>query len=205
MKIIPGFVFIDIETSVRAEEAYVGKGDIIQIAAISTDLEFNVHEKFEKKIIFDETTADSWILDKIHYDVNLWDKEACNDLEVAEMLINFCTKYAFLTDDANFRNRQFCICGGHNISCFDLPVLFNWYKKLNKIYGTDLYFPSRYQPCIDTLSMINLYEFRRQKWFKSHKLSNLCETFGIELINWHEALADIEATVKLAKFLLEKI
>lgn len=205
MKVKPGFIFFDIETSVKAEEARNGKGAIIQIAAIATDIQLNKLETFERKILFKEDAGDPFILNKVHYNAEVWQKESKAPLEVAKDFIKFCQPYAFLTKENDFQNYQFCICGGHNISDFDLPVLFNWYKKLNTFYNLKLQFPAQYQPCIDTLSMINLYEFRRQKWFTSHKLPNLCETFDIELTNWHEALSDVEASIELAKYLLKEI
>ena len=205
MKVQKGFVFVDLETSVSAIKALAGQGDIIQIAAIVVDEYFNTLEVFERKIQFVVSEGDPDILKKVHFDETVWSLEAKPALLVAEEFLALCKKYAFLTKENNYGYYQFGVAGGHNISGFDLPMLFNWYTKLNKFYGKKMQLPLQYQPCLDTLSLINLYEFRNQNWFLSHKLPDLCNTFNIKLETWHDALSDITASIEIAKYLIKEI
>lgn len=78
---------------------------------------------------------------------------------------------------------------GHNINSFDIPFINQFCQ--------DLGLPTINNPLVDTLSL------SRDKLpeLKSHKLSDLCEYYGIDASNAHQALADCYMCDSIYRFL----
>lgn len=85
---------------------------------------------------------------------------------------------------------------GHNVK-FDIGFLKALFKKNKGAYGRHFSYHS-----IDTLGVAifaDLALFGKKS--SAYKLTDLCERFGIKLDNAHDALADIDATVELFRYL----
>jgi DNA polymerase III alpha subunit (gram-positive type) len=91
---------------------------------------------------------------------------------------------------------------GHNIAEFDMPFLEYLFSYLNK----NLYdYVSRVT--FDTIPFSKLLMAGNVKSDENAKfnLAACCERFGIELKGAHDALADVEATTQLFKFLTKTL
>jgi len=55
------------------------------------------------------------------------------------------------------------------------------------------------------MQMAQMWSLINNKTFDSYKLANLCQSVGVELNNAHDAMADITATLALAKFFIDDI
>jgi hypothetical protein len=91
---------------------------------------------------------------------------------------------------------------GHNI-CFDIAFLqwlFAFHKKdLGKYLDGKVDAYGNFQPMyIDTLQLA------RQRWYHepmaNYQLGTCCEKAGVELVDAHEAMADVNATVELFQY-----
>lgn len=107
--------------------------------------------------------------------------------QVANEIIDFCKS---VTKPIKF-GAGLPIAVGHNIVSFDIPFLTYFLKLFKKEYSTI------FQPMsIDTLL------WSRMKWseddsIQNHKLETACSEVGIELIDGHRAMNDVEANAKL--------
>lgn len=83
---------------------------------------------------------------------------------------------------------------GHNVS-FDLRILAGTYRR---------YFHQRFPeiPYICTLALARKHD---KETMPNHRLITCCQTYGIPLANYHNALADITATAALFDVYYPKI
>jgi DNA polymerase III epsilon subunit-like protein len=190
-------VFFDLETGGTNPQQH----PIIQIAAIAVDREFNELGSFEAKIDFDIHLCDPEALTVNSYDAEVWEKESRPAPHVAQDFSRFLKQYADVRMVSQRIGREYFVAqlAGHNAASFDGPFIQEFYRQCG------LFLPGGYR-VLDTL--------QRAMWhFHDHpehsprdfKLGTLCEHFGIQLDNAHDALADVRATVALCRHLTQGI
>lgn len=203
------YIFFDLETSTEAKTILSGIGEIIQIGAKAVTCDtLRVVEEFEIKVAFSEATADKWILDKVHYDQLTWLNEAFPMERAHAIFSDFVEKYAWFPQESGSRTYVNAIMGGHNVKAFDLPVLLDWEKRHLNLNAGKMQIKrisTSYSPTIDTLTMVQTLSFISGQWFPTYKLKDLCDYYGIELLNWHEALSDVQASIELAKVVRQNL
>jgi len=86
----------------------------------------------------------------------------------------------------------------HNIE-FDMSHLQSFLKE------NDRPFNFKPQNKLDTMQMARVWSMVNGINIKYYSLSFLCEFFEIELNNAHDAMADIDATVKIAKYIVDDL
>lgn len=98
------------------------------------------------------------------------------------------------------------ILAGQNAKDFDLKFLKSYYEACGDNY---LFSYIKAGPYIDTLSLMTvLQDLGKAPILENYKLETLCNYFGVELTDSHNALADIKATrevyLKMKELLNEK-
>ncbi len=192
-------VFFDLETSGFDPE----KNDIIQIAAIAVDNNFNELERFEVKIDFDPSKAEAEALEVNSFDAGVWAREAIKPYLAVKRFCSFCSRYKSVQKISKAgKPYRIALLGGHNTEGFDRDFLFKWFKRIS---------PNTFIPCnwwtFDTMQLQKQLDFHNsinagEGVFvqKSLKLGDLIDFDGA-----HDALADVEATVKLAYSLTKRM
>lgn len=82
---------------------------------------------------------------------------------------------------------------------FDCDHIRAWFKKHGRFLVAGIYEP------LDTLSLARWYSANHPTPPKDHKLATLCEWLDVPLLQAHDAMADIRATVGIAKVLCERM
>jgi len=186
-------VFVDVETSGLDPRRY----EITQIAAAAVS-DWVVVDAFECKLRFDIEKADSRALEINHYDSVVWAGKAISPSMAKFSFDCFLRKYA---DKEHVRGWD-CRIGAHNAP-FDMSFVKQLYKQ-NPYYHSDgslLGLDAVIE--IDTLKLARQYFKDKKVGPLSYKLGDLCDFFEIKYDKRHEAMADVLATVKLAKVLTE--
>lgn len=189
-------VWLDLETS-RLDPATC---EIIQIAAIATDRHsLKELDRFECKVHFDVSSAASEALERNAYDAAVWSAEAISQREAMNSFTAFLHCHSTWHRVSSKGNHYTtCEIGGHNIAQYDAPILQRWYKDLGAWCPCATYASM----VVDTMFWARSLEFALgERWETGFSNKALCDRFGISLENEHDALADIEATVELARAL----
>ena len=168
----------------------------IQLAAIAVDeASGNELETFEAKITFDAATADTEALALNHYSPEAW-TSAEHERIVAAKYASFLNRYRYLACLSKRTGKTFTVAKlvGHNAATFDGP-------RLRALFARhDLFLPA--DPRVRCTCQRALWWFDERAIVpKDYKLATLCEYFGIAVAESHEALADVRATVALARAL----
>lgn len=95
---------------------------------------------------------------------------------------------------------------GYNVQ-FDIDMLrwmFTWMKEdfpedYGKLFYGSYFYHKSNEPRIDPFPVLQMYAIKYELNLPNWRLETVCPHFGIELKNAHIALADLEATVKLAR------
>ncbi len=166
----------------------------IQLAAVVVeDGTWNEVASFERKIEFDESTADPEALMMNHYSADAW-QDAVSVIRAPAEFANFAKPYLSIQMISKRTGAPYFVgkLAGHNALLFDLP-------RLRQLFGNG-FFPFSYH-VKDTL--------QRAMWFfdehpeitrpESLKLSTLCSHFGIPTDGAHDALFDVRLSVSLAR------
>jgi len=196
---MPDIFWLDTETSGLYHEH-----EIIQLACCieHSDGKFGEMHNFKiKPYNFD-------IVDKKALEVNGITIEELHTFDTADVvmakLLEILKPY-----DTNYYNRL--TIGGYN-TCFDVHKLVNFFARVNSpnhdLVGYNIHCKDYYKYFnnrkIDIMVMVGLIELKLKKQFKSHKLKDVYEYFfPNDNMNWHDATADLCATVKLYKIFLK--
>lgn len=188
-------VYFDLETGGVTE-----KHPDIQLAAIAIDEETWAEvDAFEAKIRFEIADADPEALKMNAYDREVWDRDAITPAATCVGFADFLNRHRSLELVSKRTGRPYGVAKlvGHNAASFDGPRLMSLFKKHEQFLPAD---PRVRDTC------------QRAFWYfdetglappENYKLATLCRHFGIEVIESHEALADVRLTVKLARKLRE--
>lgn len=189
-------VFFDLET------AGLGVDDaIIQFAAVAVDEQWKEVEALEVKLKFDVSRADASALAVNRYSEERW-ANAVEQRAAVLKIEAFLRRYADVQmkgKNPPFRSYSVARMGGHNIVGFDLERLGRLFKRQG------VFFPCAFGSNLDTLQGAVWY-FAMAKEApkpKDHKLVTLCQHFGIDVTDAHDALADVRMSVGLAAKLAE--
>jgi DNA polymerase-3 subunit epsilon len=208
-----GYVFFDLETTgllfpipgsstLHRED----QDEIIQIAAVATGPapEFKEKETFERKMLPSENGLKR--LERTRemapqlgpFDTAKWAAAASPRVRVYDDLERFLTKYACIEKTSKTKGTKYVVAhmAGHNADRFDLPFLFASFKK------SKVFLPAHGR-ALDTMHMVSTLEMLNDKLIDSYHLEDLCKMFGVKLENAHDALADVRATVALARALMQ--
>jgi DNA polymerase III epsilon subunit-like protein len=206
------YVFVDLETTGLAlplPEANTtqreDQDEIIQIAAIAVGPAplFKEFDVFEAKILPTENglkrleLARKMAPELGKFDTAKWAAKSTPKPRVFDQFQKFLSKYACI-EKTSKKGAKYSVAhlAGHNVDRFDLPFLFAAFRK------AEVFLPAHGRP-LDTAHLVSTLELLNQKLLPSHRLGDLCKTFGVELLNAHDALADIKATVELARAMME--
>lgn len=187
-------IFFDTETAGTSDEHAT-----IQIAAVAVR-DWQEVGVFEAKLRFDEAQADPEALALNHYDRAVWEREALVEGVALLRFASFCRGHAEVEKVSARTGNPYRIArlAGHNVVSFDAPRLVAAFKR------SGAFLPAAAYECLDTLHLARWMAHRNGFSPKSFKLADLCEHFGIALgAEGHDALADVRATVVLARELLE--
>ena len=183
-------VFFDLETGGLGMDA-----PIIQIAMQAVedytfepcDAPLNILLKF------DEATADLEALEKNHYSRERWDDEAVDTFVATRLVGNYLRGNATRQKrSAKGSPYSVAMLAGYNTESFDLP-------RLRKLFS-QTFFPAEFRS-IDILHLVYTYEvlFTHATADLRYSLGYVCERYGIANEKAHDALADVRATIALAR------
>lgn len=172
---------------------------IIQIAAIAVDeLTFAEIEVYEQKIVFPTDHADPEALGMNSYEERVWKKEAVSEIEARLAFDAFLRRHASVRKvSRRGEPYQVASLAGHNAAAFDLPFLRAWFERAG------LFLPAAFQ-VLDTMTLARIYTGVTGRTFDNYKLSTICETLGVAP-GTHDALADVRATIDIARELLRAL
>lgn len=189
-------VFLDIETN-KLDPATAVPIQIAALAVISKT--FEVIDEFEAKVKFDLKTADPKALLRNSYNKEVWENEAVAPHVVATTLEDFFDRHATWARRtiSSGRRKTWCEVAGHNITFYDGPILNRWLYSLRGVGSVAAFWTTG---PLDTMHWAKAKEFERGLRFeRGLSLGALCKYFNIKIENEHDALADVIATVELAK------
>lgn len=182
-------VFLDLETAGPEPKRH----PIIQLAAIAVDADSLASvESFEVKILFDEQKANKYSLRKNSYSRRTWQDEALPEKEAAHQFAAFLRRHATVpTIGQGGKEYLLAQLAAHHAQ-FDGSFLHAWYDRLG------LFCPARFQPrCTMQRALWHFFEHPSDNPPVDYKLRTLCKYFGVPLIDAHDALGDVKATVRL--------
>ncbi len=190
-------VFVDIET----DRLDPDRANPIQIALVAVNREtLGEIEVLEAKIKLCDN-PDPKALERNCYDEAVWATEAVSHRSARAAVAVFLDKHS--TWDrislGQGRRQTWAELAGHNIAEYDGPILKRWLG----------YYESLRKPAIWTTSTIDTMHWARamefvfnERWVEGFSLGALCKKFDISFEGEeHDALADVRATVKLARVL----
>jgi DNA polymerase-3 subunit epsilon len=187
-------VFFDLETSGLDPERH----EIIQIAAIAATMPcFEPVEELERKVQFDVLRAEPGALEKNSYEKQTWEREAVSQAEALREFDAFVRRHSTMQRVSKKSGKPFNTCrmAGHNASSFDI-------KFIKAFYGRE------FCPCdihvYDTLQLAGWWASSQADPPANLQLSTLCEHLGISLPDAHDALADVRASLAIARELLSR-
>jgi DNA polymerase III epsilon subunit-like protein len=165
----------------------------IQLAAIAIDTEWKELETFERKLKFDEATADPEALKMNHYDPAVWENEAIPEGIAVADFGAFLKRHRSVDMLSKRTGKPYSVArlAGHNAASFDGPRLQAMFKR------HDAFLPAHPQ-VLCTLQRALWYAIETGTKFESLKLEALCKHFGIEIPDAHDALVDVRASISLA-------
>lgn len=191
-------VFLDIETNKLDPQTAVP----IQIAAIAVVSEtLEVIDEFEAKVKFDLPSADPKALQRNSYSKEVWEAEAVAPHVAAAALEAFFDRHATWTRTSigSGKRKTWCEVAGHNISFYDGPILNRWLYALRGVGSVAALWTTG---PLDTMHWAKAKELECGiRFVNGLSLGALCKYFDIKIVNEHDALDDVLATVELAKAL----
>lgn len=174
-----------------------GVHPMIQFAAVAVDHEWRELEEVEVKLHFDLASADRDALLKNRYDAEVWRQTAVDPWAARAKIADFMRRHATLPK-VSARGRAYTIARlcAHNAT-FDCDHLLALYK------GSGEFLPAACYEPVCTLALARWHTLSVPEPPKDHKLETLCAWLGIPLPpdEAHDALADVRATVQLARLL----
>ncbi|HEX6824763.1 MAG TPA: 3'-5' exonuclease [Nitrospiraceae bacterium] len=188
-------VFFDLETSGLKETS-----EIIQIAAVAVrSTDFTVLEpRFHRRVFFDEENAEPRALEINHYDKALWDETATSIYTALRDFYDWLTNNRFKTVAmTSARGGRYWIAqlAGYNSQEFDA-------KRLRAAHeNAGLFYPAHYRT-LDVMQMAGWSFVGLPDQPTSLKLTDVCDFLHIPVGNAHDAKADVDLTVEVARKLM---
>lgn len=170
----------------------------IQLAAVAVR-DWDIIDTFERKIQFDTAKADPEALRINSFNPNIWRDKAVPE-ESAVLAFNAFLQRFRVLERISQRGNSFYVArlAGHNVARFDAPRLLRMFKRNgDKFLPADAFLP------LDTMQLALWYFADADEKPENFKLGTLCQFFGIETADAHDALIDVLNTVQLAHHLVE--
>ncbi len=187
-------VFFDSETDSLREDC-----QIIQLAAIAVDADWNECDVFERKVQFDASKSDAKALEINRYDPAIWRDQAEPEGAVVKAFAEFLNTYRSIEMVSKRSGNPYSVArlAGHNAASFDGPRLQAMFKR------HEAFLPAHPQ-VMCTLQAALWEVVRRGMKVESLRLESICKSFGVELPEkgFHDALYDCRASIGLAKAIL---
>lgn len=188
-------VVFDVETGGLDPERHA----VIQFAAVVVDSNWQEVDSMEVKVRFDPTEADASALEKNRYNADVWEREAKPVAQALSLIDAFLRRHSDMQKVSRagkpYRVARLC---AHNAK-FDGDFLAAWFKRAG------LFCPAACFEALDTLALARWSSLRSPSAPRDHKLASLCEWLGVPLEEAHDALADVRATVEVARRLLPQM
>ena len=180
-------VFFDLETG-----GLLASHPNIQLAAVAVNDALEELEHYEAKIQFNESDADLEALKMNHYDRGTWEERAIPVRDVILTFSSFLKRHSSIEMVSKRTGNPYSVArlAGHNVVTFDVP-------RLQAMYGRE-FLPAHPQ-ALDTLQLALWRMVGAKDCPKSNKLTDLCEFFGIEIPDAHDALADVRGSIAIAR------
>lgn len=165
----------------------------IQLAAAAVNDAWEITENFEMKIIVDESLCDPKALEMNHYDRNVWTHEGHAESVVLAHFDSFLNRHKSIEMIGKRTQRPYQVArlAGHNVQSFDMP-------RLKRMYG-ERFLPA-HPLTLDTLHLA-LWFFKDKPQPPNYQQITLMDVLGIPFPDAHDALADVRASILLAKAL----
>lgn len=190
-------VFFDLETTGLSP----WKNEIVQIAAVVVD-DKTMKElaTYEQKVAFCVEDANPEALKVINWEARKeeWDRRAVHRYKAVWSFKDFLKKHATVRKTSK-KGHEYKVAqmAGHNAAGFDMPFISAAFKKERE------FFPGDYH-CIDTMVMAQVCRWLGKLRTRDLKLETLYkELTGERLEGAHDALADVRATVEIARRMKE--
>jgi len=188
-------VWFDLETTGLS----YAHDEIIQVAAVATygPPHFKTREKIEIKI--KPSDAGVGRLNRLIesgfptvWDAETWEK-VWERKEGLQRLANFFKRHADTTVlSRKGRSYKICQVAGHNIAKFDVPMLFAHGKRYNIFMAIG-------PICLDTFQLASANKILFKEGPEKLTLEALCRYYGIPLGQLHDAVADVEMNIEIAR------
>jgi len=184
-------VFFDVETGGLDEKRH----PVIQFAAVATDAStWREIEALEIKIEFDPAECEPSALEVNNWSAERWNSAIPRSLAVRE-IGDFARRNATVEKMAKAgKTYRVARVGAHNAE-FDARFVRAMFERERAFCPLALYEP------LCTLALSRWVSFVETCSPKNHQLATLCEFYGIPAFDAHDALADVRATVALARVL----
>jgi uncharacterized protein YprB with RNaseH-like and TPR domain len=186
-------IFFDLETTGLIAGQHQGQHQICQFhAKVLRTEDHEVVHTLDRKVQIVEAWADPKALAINGYDKQVWDREAIPQDQLRDTVRNLLEGYRDVSlrskVGATYRVAQLV---GWNSEGFDM-------KFLRELFGTQ-FMPARMQS-LDVMQIALAYEARKGQCFRDLKLRTVHETLfpGRQSV-WHEAGADVQATIDVWK------
>lgn len=188
-------VFFDLETGGLDPHRH----PIIQIALVAVDGAWREIEALELKIHFDRAACDTQALEVNRWDPEVWKREAVSSSAARNTVDAFLRRHATF-EKVSGKGKAYTVArlAAHNAP-FDASFLAAWYKQ------AAMFCPAACYEALDTVSLSRWASLGRLDAPKDHKLGTVAEWLGIGLTDAHDALADVRATVEVAKVLCGRL
>lgn len=174
-------IFFDLETSGLDFD----KHEIIQISAIDAA----TGDSFNEYLDFDIKKADKIALEKNSFDETLWDEKAVPQELGIRRFGEFVKAHAHLEFES--RKGKLAAMAGYNVLGFDKFFVDKSFRR------HEIFFPGDYR-------MYDIYALILWKYpgLEKYSLENMCEYLHIGHEELHDSLADVRATIEVAKLIL---
>jgi len=186
-------VYFDLETGGLEP----GRFPIIQFAAVVVNEKWEELESLEMKVAFRVSECDPGALAVNGYTEEAW---ASAESEAAAMgkIDALMRRYADV-EKVSAKGKPWSVArvAAHNAR-FDCDHLVAWFKRHGRFLVAGTYEP------LDTLALARWYSSNHFNPPVNHKLETLVEWLGLPAFQAHDALADVRATVAVAKTIMEK-
>lgn len=167
---------------------------ITQLAAVAINEKWEQVGRFQAKLQFDVKDADPQALLVNHYDAEIWRLEAKPPRLVAAAFSEWLGSYKDIPMTFQCTGKQYrvALLAGYNAATFDSP-------RLKKLFSDHQLFLPAHQRVLDVMQAVMWLDHISGSLESSYKLGDVCGRLGVDLKDAHDALADVRATIDVAK------
>jgi exonuclease I len=189
-------VFFDLETGGLNSAIH----PVTQAAFVAIGPDWQELEALEVKVIFDPAQCEAEALALNSYDPEVWAREAIA-ADLAQIKIaSFLRRHATVRKVSKNSGKPYLVArmaayNGH----FDGEFIAEWFK------STGTFLPGACYESRDPLGLSRWVADLDEVVLDNHRLVTVAAWLGVPLPDAHDALADVRATVEVARLLCERI